>query len=204
MLEPFPVFAGKTLLVVDDFPPVAAFLHDVFSECGARVVTATTGRNAMIQAQLGAFDLVVLDLVMPKPDGWDVLEFLRRAAPALARRAILVTGDRYGDRTLRRRLHCDVPTVEKPFNVEYLRALAAATLLRASFETDPCLDPAGAPCATRVVPFHSRSPGRCGGPAGSALRAHRLRPASAIPIFSAHHTSTCRQDGQWAARSSRP
>ena len=41
--------------------------------------------GAVVQVQLGSYDLAIPDLIMPKPDGWDVLLFIRqapRSAPA--------------------------------------------------------------------------------------------------------------------------
>jgi len=129
--EPFAALSGKAVLVIDDFLPLARMVTDVFRGCGASVETATSGHEAMIQVQVGDFDLIVLDLVMPKPDGWEVLEFVTQVAPELLRRTVLLTGDHYNRGTACRALASGLPVIHKPFSVDYLRALSSAVLVRA-------------------------------------------------------------------------
>ncbi|MCK4602448.1 MAG: response regulator [Phycisphaerae bacterium] len=130
MLSEFSALAGKNILVVDDSTQINSLLKEVFTDCGAKVTTASTGHSAMLLIQLGSFDLILLDLVMPKPDGWDLLNFMQRIKPQLLNRVILLTGDRYRDTTLRTISKTLMHVVFKPFDVDALRAKACETLNR--------------------------------------------------------------------------
>jgi DNA-binding response OmpR family regulator len=67
----------KKILVVDDEDDILHFLELVLKEHGYSVVTATGGQDALTQAQIEKPDLVLLDIMMPQMDGWEVLKLLR-------------------------------------------------------------------------------------------------------------------------------
>jgi DNA-binding response OmpR family regulator len=67
----------KKILVVDDEDDILHFLDLVLSEKGYRVATAASGHEALTRAQLDPPDLVLLDIMMPQMDGWEVLKLLR-------------------------------------------------------------------------------------------------------------------------------
>jgi DNA-binding response OmpR family regulator len=67
----------KKILVVDDEDDILNFLELVLSEKGYDVVTASGGQEALTRAQLERPDLVLLDIMMPQMDGWEVLKLLR-------------------------------------------------------------------------------------------------------------------------------
>jgi DNA-binding response OmpR family regulator len=67
----------KKILVVDDEDDILHFLDLVLSEKGYRVETAANGHEALTRAQLEPPDLVLLDIMMPQMDGWEVLKLLR-------------------------------------------------------------------------------------------------------------------------------
>ena len=67
----------KKILVVDDEDDILHFLDLVLSEKGYAVKTAASGHEALTYAQLDPPDLVLLDIMMPQMDGWEVLKLLR-------------------------------------------------------------------------------------------------------------------------------
>jgi DNA-binding response OmpR family regulator len=67
----------KQLLVVDDEDDILHFLELVLREKGYQVATAMGGQEALTKAQLERPDLVLLDIMMPQMDGWEVLKLLR-------------------------------------------------------------------------------------------------------------------------------
>ena len=67
----------KKILVVDDEDDILNFLELVLSEKGYDVATASGGQEALTKAQLERPDLVLLDIMMPQMDGWEVLKLLR-------------------------------------------------------------------------------------------------------------------------------
>jgi len=69
------------LLLVDDDPKFRSFMQKGLQESGLAVETADSGEQALSileQRGLGAFDLLLLDVMLPKSSGWEVLERLRR------------------------------------------------------------------------------------------------------------------------------
>ena len=67
----------RKILCVDDEEDTLNFLELVLSEKGYAVVTASGGQEALTRAQLERPDLVLLDIMMPQMDGWEVLKLLR-------------------------------------------------------------------------------------------------------------------------------
>ena len=67
----------KKILVVDDEDDILQFLKLVLHEKGYTVETATGGHEALTRAQLERPDLILLDIMMPQMDGWEVLKLLR-------------------------------------------------------------------------------------------------------------------------------
>lgn|SRR5574341_1449789 len=74
--------SGWTILVVDDEPDSLSVLSDALSLSGATVYTASSGEAALSVLRTVTPSLIVLDLTMPRPNGWDLLEIIR-ANPAL-------------------------------------------------------------------------------------------------------------------------
>jgi CheY-like chemotaxis protein len=64
----------KRVLVVDDDWMVRELLHDALSVQGYTVHEAKDGVDALEQVQENIFDGILLDLQMPKMDGWEFLE----------------------------------------------------------------------------------------------------------------------------------
>jgi len=65
------------ILVVDDEERVLNFLRSKLKASGYEVLTASNGLEALEQAQAQEPDLIVLDLLMPKMDGFETLKELR-------------------------------------------------------------------------------------------------------------------------------
>ncbi len=69
---------GKKILVADDDPDVVRVLRGFLEARGHEIIEAFDGREALEQAQLDKPDLFLLDLDMPRMDGYEVLFHLRR------------------------------------------------------------------------------------------------------------------------------
>jgi DNA-binding response OmpR family regulator len=67
----------KKILVVDDEDDILHFLELVLKEKGYDVATASGGHEALTRAQLERPHLILLDIMMPQMDGWEVLKLLR-------------------------------------------------------------------------------------------------------------------------------
>ncbi|MDP6545898.1 MAG: response regulator [Phycisphaerae bacterium] len=131
MFDAFRTLRDRRILIVDDSVQITSLLDEVFSECGSTVVTANSGREALSRLQTGEFDLVILDLVMPEPNGMDVVEFMRKTRPEMLDRTILLTGDRYHHQKLHDIDETEIYIVFKPFNLSLLRSAACKIVKRA-------------------------------------------------------------------------
>jgi two-component system alkaline phosphatase synthesis response regulator PhoP len=68
----------KTVLVVDDEQQIAEIARDYLRHAGFAVITAADGAAALAMARAERPDLIVLDLALPRVDGFDVARTLRR------------------------------------------------------------------------------------------------------------------------------
>ena len=66
------------ILIVEDDANLAAVLREQFEASGLRCVTAGNGSEAIRAAQENAPDLLVLDLMLPERDGFEVVDWLRQ------------------------------------------------------------------------------------------------------------------------------
>ena len=66
------------ILVVDDEPKIVKLSRDYLEKDGFRVIAAGSGSEALSQARRERPDLIVLDLMLPGMDGWEVCRTLRR------------------------------------------------------------------------------------------------------------------------------
>lgn len=77
------------ILIVDDHEAVRSILDAVLSQAGHDCMSASTGETAIEMARRIKFDLVILDVNMPRMSGLQVLERIRRFTPA----TLMVTAD---------------------------------------------------------------------------------------------------------------
>jgi Response regulators consisting of a CheY-like receiver domain and a winged-helix DNA-binding domain len=118
----------QRILVVDDDPTVTNVLRRGLSYEGYRVDTAATGRQALTMARDHTPDLVILDLMLPGLDGYDVLERLRLVDANLPV-MMLTARDGAADQVKGLELGAD-DYVVKPFRFEVLSARVKALLRR--------------------------------------------------------------------------
>jgi two-component system response regulator CpxR len=69
-----------TLLLVDDDQELCALMKAFFAQNGITAETASDGRTGLEAARKGGFDLIVLDIMMPEMDGFEVLRNIRAAS----------------------------------------------------------------------------------------------------------------------------
>jgi DNA-binding response OmpR family regulator len=68
------------ILIVEDEPKVGRALQEGLEAAGYEAAVAVTGEEGFYRAQTEAFDLIILDRLLPGRDGLEVLESLRRAS----------------------------------------------------------------------------------------------------------------------------
>ena len=120
------------ILVVEDEPPISSALEDDLKLEGYEVEVARDGEAASRRAQEQSFDLIILDVMLPHKDGFEVCRELRRAG--LRMPVILLTAKtQESDKVLGLELGAD-DYVTKPFSPRELRARVKAALRRAAGE----------------------------------------------------------------------
>ncbi len=115
------------VLLVDDDKKLLELLSAYFLKNGFAVLEATNGMEALELAQREAPDLIVLDLMLPGLDGWEVCRRLRKTSdvPIL----MLTARDEEADRLIGLELGAD-DYVTKPFSPREVVARAKAILRR--------------------------------------------------------------------------
>lgn len=68
---------GKRILIVDDEQDLLDLVGLILEDHGYEVDTALTGDAALNRLRKEPFDLVLLDIMMPGMDGWEVLKILK-------------------------------------------------------------------------------------------------------------------------------
>lgn len=117
-LHPF----APRLLVIDDDPAVRILLAAIFRCQGFVVESAGDGVTALRRLRRESWDAVVADLMLPDPNGFEIIRELKSHNPALLRRMIVLTAAAdpvlrdFSDGALVRRV------VAKPFEVGELLA----------------------------------------------------------------------------------
>lgn len=71
------IFMTRTVLIVDDEPNIVLSLKFLVSQQGYEVRTAGNGEEALQSLREKVPDLVLLDIMMPKPDGYEVCQIIR-------------------------------------------------------------------------------------------------------------------------------
>ncbi len=75
--------APKRILIVDDDPDIHQFLGIALKDAGCHLGGAVDGIDALSQIDAAHWDLVIADVIMPRMDGLELLDRLRRLRPQL-------------------------------------------------------------------------------------------------------------------------
>jgi two-component system, OmpR family, response regulator len=118
------------VLVVDDEPNIRELVQVALKFHGCSVTTAGSGREALRQVAATTPDLIVLDVVMPDMDGFEVCRRLRAAGNEVP--VIFLTARDTSSDTVTGLAIGGDDYVTKPFSVEALVARVRAVLRRAS------------------------------------------------------------------------
>lgn len=121
----------QRILIVDDEPAVLDLLAYNLRRANYEVLTAADGRTALRLARNDRPDLILLDLMLPEVDGFDVCRELRRSSQVPI--IMLTARDEEVDRVVGLELGAD-DYVCKPFSVRELMARIKAVLRRVTSE----------------------------------------------------------------------
>ncbi len=119
--------ANLSLLLIEDDAELCDLMHEFFAEQNVRLEAVQDGRRGLARALAGGYDLLILDVMLPGLDGFEVLRQLRRqsAAPVI----MLTARTEQADRIAGLNAGAD-DYVPKPFGPEELLARIRAVLRR--------------------------------------------------------------------------
>jgi len=122
---------SQRILVVDDDKQIVRLVRAYLEQAGFHVFTAYDGGTALHTIRRERPDLVVLDLMLPDQDGWDLTRLVR-SEPALADMPIIMLTARIedADKIVGLELGAD-DYITKPFNPREVVARVRAVLRRA-------------------------------------------------------------------------
>lgn len=121
----------QSILVVDDEEPLRGFMRRNLEVRGYEVHVAANGLEALAQFENNIIDLIVLDVMMPKMDGLEVLRHVRETSriPIIVLSALGEESDKI------KALNMGADDyLTKPFGVEELLARVRAVLRRANWD----------------------------------------------------------------------
>ena len=119
---------AKQVLVIEDDDAIRRGVCDALTFAGYEVLPAATGHEGLSRGLSATVDLVLLDLMLPGPSGFEILQAVREARPTLPVIILSARGEE-ADRVRGLRLGAD-DYVVKPFSVKELLARVEAVLRR--------------------------------------------------------------------------
>jgi DNA-binding response OmpR family regulator len=123
---------GKRILVIDDESLLCQLVKHIFTREGAEVCEASSGAEGIQRFQEEQPDLVLLDVMMPGIDGWEVCEQLRAVSDV----PIIMLTALNRSSAIKRGLDVGADDfVSKPFKRDVLLARARAVLRRTEFQS---------------------------------------------------------------------
>lgn len=137
--------ASRRVLVVEDDPILRALLVRMFVRAGLHPDVAVNGEEAIRLLGVGSYTLVLLDLMLPRVSGFEVIDFLRSRPSDRPRIVVVCTAalDTSLDRLDPSVVH---GVMRKPFDMEYMSNFieAVAQVSRTPVERSPVrLPPTG-------------------------------------------------------------
>jgi CheY-like chemotaxis protein len=122
--------AGELVLVIDDSPTIVKVVQLVLTKAGFEVVTAADGEAGLLAARTRAPDLILLDFVMPRMNGY---QFCREAGADETLRGVPIVlmsakGDQVGERFVK--VMGIVDYITKPFSPEAITAVVQHTIVK--------------------------------------------------------------------------
>ena len=123
--------AAPTILVIEDHPVTLELLCLLFSTAGYMTLQAPSGGAGLALLEQTEPDLIVLDLLLPDMDGWDVISSIRKHSAASPPILVLTGDERVSGAATSLQLGADA-YLTKPFDSDELLVRARVLLRRSS------------------------------------------------------------------------
>jgi PAS domain S-box-containing protein len=115
----------RSVLVVDDEPEIREALSEILTGARHRVVTASSGREALERLAQERYDAILTDIRMADLDGRALYEEIERRWPGQVGRVVFVTGDTLASGLREFVTGSGRPVIEKPFLPSEVRRVVA-------------------------------------------------------------------------------
>jgi DNA-binding response OmpR family regulator len=121
---------GETVLVIDDSPTILKVVQLVLTKAGFTVATAADGEAGLEAARTAKPDMILLDFVMPRMNGYQVCRTLASEAGLKDIPVVLMSakGDQVGERFVK--VMGIVDYITKPFSPEAITAVVQHTIAK--------------------------------------------------------------------------
>lgn len=117
------------ILIVDDEAPIRALMRATLTMAGHQVVEAAGGEEALEKVKKQNFDLIVLDIMMPVTDGYEVLERIKAIPSRGHIPVVVVTAKSYESEGIMREMTAGaIDHLTKPFDPEDLEIAVSRAL----------------------------------------------------------------------------
>lgn len=98
----------KKILVVEDEVYLRQLYVKILTDAGYSVDQATDGEEALAAISKGGYDLILLDIILPKIDGLKILERINASPPEIPNKAIVILSNLSQDSVVARGLEMGV------------------------------------------------------------------------------------------------
>jgi two-component system OmpR family response regulator len=124
-----------SILIVDDDKDICDYMETFLSRDGFAVKTLTSPQTVEDEVRTGKYHLIVLDLMMPKIDGIELLRKIRKVDTDIA--VIIFTGYPSLETAVQSMKLDAVDYIKKPFDAEEFRAVIDQVLRRKGLSRSP-------------------------------------------------------------------
>ena len=112
---------NSNILIIDDDPNVLELLAVNIDAAGYNVSTAVHGEDALQKIRAGKPDLVILDVMMPHMDGWEVCKIIKDDPSLAAVKVLILTAkDTHKDKLIGKGIFNADEYMTKPFDIDAL------------------------------------------------------------------------------------
>ncbi len=128
-IRSLPVSAQARILSIEDHPEMQGLLQLIFERRGHRVISVKSGEFGLEMLRSLQPDVLLLDLMLPDIDGWDIYEQMKKDEE-LSQVPVIIISARSRDQDAKsgRRLIGNDKYVEKPFEVKELIEIVSGVL----------------------------------------------------------------------------
>jgi two-component system NtrC family sensor kinase len=147
-VQPRPeVSTSRRILIVDDEADIRETLAEILMGAQHRVVTASSGREALSFIASEQFDVILADIRMPDIDGRGLYQEIERRWPERAASVIFVTGDTLASTSREFAAASGRPVIEKPFLPGDVRRAVAELIIERGHSVAGAPSPKNRPAA---------------------------------------------------------